>query len=262
MSEIERGGLDLGEEDRLPWLEAVEPEDDAPAVSPARVVAGVTAALAALGLVIGGIWWLKEGSGGQEGDGSLIAAPEGEYKEKPADPGGMEVEGQGDTSFAASDGAEAAGQLDPAAMPETPVERPRPAPVVAATPVPARPAATPPAAPASKPRPVQTAKAETPPQPRPAATTPPPTNLLPAAAGGGSVIQLGAFGSEAGANQAWANLSKRFAYLAPLSKIVVPVSSGGKTVYRLRASAGSPGEAASLCGKLKVAGENCLIPSN
>jgi hypothetical protein len=44
-------------------------------------------------------------------------------------------------------------------------------------------------------------------------------------------------------------------YLAPLTHSVVPVQSGGKTLYRLRAS--GPG-AADICGRLKVAGESCV----
>ena len=32
---------------------------------------------------------------------------------------------------------------------------------------------------------------------------------------------------------------------------------GGSTVYRLRAAAG--GQASMLCGKLKVAGESCMV---
>ena len=67
-----------------------------------------------------------------------------------------------------------------------------------------------------------------------------------AQAGGSATIQLGAFSSEAAAAKAWTNLSKRFPYLADLGKSVSPATAGGKTVYRLRASAGSAANAASL----------------
>ncbi len=77
------------------------------------------------------------------------------------------------------------------------------------------------------------------------------------AATGGAMIQLGAYGSAAGAKDAWSRLSKRFAYLAPLAMTVEPAEVGGGTVYRLRASAG--GQASVICGKLKVAGESCLM---
>ncbi len=80
-----------------------------------------------------------------------------------------------------------------------------------------------------------------------------------AQAGGSATIQLGAFSSEAAAAKAWTNLSKRFPYLADLGKSVSPATTGGKTVYRLRAAAGTAANAASLCGKLRVAGENCVV---
>ena len=80
-----------------------------------------------------------------------------------------------------------------------------------------------------------------------------------AQAGGSAAIQLGAFSSEAAAAKAWTNLSKRFPYLADLGKSVAPVKTGDKTVYRLRASTGTAANAASLCGKLRVAGENCVV---
>ena len=80
-----------------------------------------------------------------------------------------------------------------------------------------------------------------------------------AATGGSAMIQLGAFSSEAAATKAWTNLSKRFAYLAELNRSVSPAKVGDSTVYRLRVSAGSAAGADSLCGKLRVAGENCVV---
>ena len=74
------------------------------------------------------------------------------------------------------------------------------------------------------------------------------------------MIQLGAFPNEAGANVTWARLSKRFAYLAPLGKSVERgEAANGNTVWRLRVNAGSNPQARELCGRLKVAGENCFI---
>jgi hypothetical protein len=87
------------------------------------------------------------------------------------------------------------------------------------------------------------------------------TNVRPAtsqpARTGGAVIQLGAYGSQSGARDAWTRLSKRFAYLAPLTMSVEPTEVGGSTLYRLRATAGA--QANTLCGRLKVAGESCLV---
>jgi hypothetical protein len=238
MSDVDRLGT-AQDEDRLPWLEAVDDEDHRAGSGAGTIVAALIAALVALGLVVGGAFWLRDrGRDTGGGEGELIAAPAGPYKEKPATPGGMKVEGQGDAAYAASTGAELNAAVDIAALPEAPVARP------AAT-KPAEPTQTaeakPAAAPAKPAAPVETA----------AAVAPEGTKLT------GGVIQLGAFSSPAAANAAWKSLSGRFGYLKPLTSAVMPVSSGGKTLYRLRASAG--GEAGTVCGKLKVAGETCAV---
>ena len=51
--------LSLGDEDRLPWLEAVESEEEEPKVDTGKIFGFVVAALLALGIVVGGIWWLR-----------------------------------------------------------------------------------------------------------------------------------------------------------------------------------------------------------
>ena len=76
-----------------------------------------------------------------------------------------------------------------------------------------------------------------------------------APAPGAGSVQLGAFSSEAAAEAAWKGLAKRFAYLEPLAHSVVEVKTGDKTLYRLRAS--GP-DAANICGRLKIAGEECV----
>lgn len=269
MSDLGRSVGGTADEDRLPWLEPVEEERSEDGVSAARLIAGLVVALVALGLVIGGVYWLKQRAGGPgtaSGDPTLIAAQPGPYKIKPVEPGGMAVKGQGDSSYAASEGADPNAKIDLSALPEAPIgkdgkpvvtstaaapvvqpapEKPAPVAKVVPTPAVTKPAPAPakPAQVAVRPAPV---KAE---QPKPEASTPP--------AGGGSQIQLGAFSSEAKANEAWKSLSGRFGYLGALSKSVVPVTSNGKTVYRLRASAG--GQASSICSKLKVAGEACVV---
>ncbi len=110
---------DPGEEDRLPWLEAVDEEDEGSGPSTAKLIAAVVIGLVCIGLFVGGLFWL--GDRAQDENGELIAAPEGDYKVKPDDPGGMEVEGEGDTAFAASEGAEPKGRLNVDAVPEQPV---------------------------------------------------------------------------------------------------------------------------------------------
>lgn len=124
-------GLNLDNEDRLPWLEAADSYDDDEPVSPTRLLALVVAGLVLIGGVLGGLWWMQ--GGGSRGEGELIAAQDGPYKQPPVNDGAKQFEGEGDSSFAASEGAEPEGKLDPAKMPEKPVEAP-PAPVKAAAP--------------------------------------------------------------------------------------------------------------------------------
>ena len=220
------------EEDRLPWLEAVEEDDASDGPSPLKMIVGVLIALAAIGAVVGGLFWMNNRSGDTlaSGEPELIKAPGGDYKTKPDQAGGMTVEGEGDTAFAASEGADPKGAINTNAVAEAPVTK---------APAAVQPAQQQPAAPAPKADPRQQA----------------PAAPAPAPAVGGATIQLGAFSSQAGATAAWKAMSGRFGYLAPLTHSVVPVSSGGKTLYRLRAS--GPG-AADICGRLRVAGESCV----
>jgi hypothetical protein len=209
---------EISDEDRLPWLEAVEDEEGDGGPGAGRLIAWILVGLVVIGLVVGGLFWLGNRNRDDGGGGEIIAAPEGDYKVRPAEPGGMNVTGEGAAAQAASEGAEPKGRIDTSQLPETPVARPAPAA--------APPAATP-----------------APPPPRPAA-------------GPMATIQLGAFSSQANANEAWGELSSRFRYLAPLSRQLVPVQSGGRTLYRLRASGAG---AAEVCRRLQVAGETCAL---
>ena len=79
------------------------------------------------------------------------------------------------------------------------------------------------------------------------------------ASGPGTIIQLGAFSSEAKANAAWKALAGRFAFLAPLTPVIAAATVDSGTVYRLRAQTAEPRAAAQICGRLRVAGETCLV---
>lgn len=217
----ERVRAGLRDEDRLPWLEAVEEEESRAGPPMLKLVAVIIIGLAALGVIVGALYWVSNRDEG--GHGEIIAAPEGDYKIKPTDPGGMDVAGEGDTAFAASEGAEPKGTLNTGAAPEAPVARPQPTPAPEAG------------------------------DQHPLA---PPRPVPPAPSASGATIQLGAFGSEGGATRAWTALSGRFRYLAPLSHSVIPVQTGGRTLYRLRASGA---DAAGICRRLRVAGEDCEI---
>ena len=247
MTDVERDSLDLRDEDRLPWLEAVDEDDDGGAISPLRLVAYVLAGLAALALVIGGIYWFQNREVVAEGDGELIAAPEGDYKVRPDEPGGMEVEGKGDAAFAASDGASPSGTIDLAAVPETPVTRQAPVP---SAPEPAAKAAA--SASAAIPESGGQLSAE----------APTGSSDRFSLAGGGTVIQLGAYDSEAIAREAWKRTASRFGFLSELDETIASATVGGRTYYRLRVDTGSNAQAKNFCGRLRVAGEECLIVAN
>ena len=234
--------VELRDEDRLPWLETAEP-DEAEGPPLGRVIALVLLGLAVLAAIVFGIYQLQHRA--PPAGGELIAAQEGDYKIRPDDPGGLHVRGEGTSAVATSAGRPNSGAIDLRAVPEAPVDGRRAAqPLPQAGPGGRTAAAT---VPASGGRLVA-------PRPMTPAATP-----APGAASGGSLIQLGAFPSEGAANAAWTGFSKRFAYLAPLGKSVQPVASGGRTLYRLRVNAGSANQAADVCGRLKVAGEDCFV---
>lgn len=277
------GWDDDGEGDALPWLEAVEDEGGGRGQDGGRTVTYVLIGVAVLALAIAAIGLFTGGDNATTpigGNTDIIAAPNDPYKEAPDAPGGMKVEGEGDSVYAAGAGIDPDGTIDLTALPETPATR---APAVEAgdakivelppAAVPAKPApkpvevskappANPPAAPAkpasaapTRPAaaPVQTAAAPAKPAPAPAAASP----TAPAAGGYG--LQLGAFSSQASAEAAWKTLSGRFGFLGSLGKSITATPSGGKTLYRLRAMGASKASAESLCARLKVAGEACSV---
>ncbi len=230
MTEVDRE-LSLQDEDRLPWLEAVENDDEDEGLSSSKLMGFLLLSLVALGLVIGGVWWLRSQNHGPTGDGTLIAAQEGDYKVKPDAPGGMKVEGQGGTTFTTAEGGEANGKLDPNAKPETPISGTKvaPAPVISA---------------ASK-----TVVSAAVPAGAPTLSAP----AVPVA--GGTMVQLGAYGSASTANEAWTSLASAHPMLARLSKVVVPAVVGNSTFYRLRANAGTPANASAICAQVG----NCMV---
>jgi len=240
---------DQGEE-RLPWLEPVDEFEEEGGIPIVKLIGAVVIGLVALGLIVGGVFWLRNRDSAG-GNGALIQPQPGPIKEKPEAPGGMAVEGAGDVAYGASVGKDIDSKIDLSATPEEPVTEVAPVKQAPPPPVKAAPPAKSPttaveAAPKPAPKPVA---------PKPAAAPKPaPTFTLPS---GGSGIQLGAFSSDAMANKAWKQLSGRFGFLSGLDHGVVPVKVGDKTLYRLRANA--PGQAGTICAKLKVAGEACSV---
>jgi len=208
---------------QLPWLQAVEDEDEPRGVSARKMFAALLVVLVAGALVAGTFFWLGQRDVVVAGQPELIRAEPGPYKIKPPNPGGLDVAGESQTVFETSAGEDKDAQLDLNAVAETPVVKP---PKVESKPVEVSPPAT----------------AAVPPQPKPAGLA-------------GSVVQLGAFANQAQAERAWTALSARFPSVAALTKMVVPFSGG----IRLRGSAASPADAKQVCQTLKAAGENCFV---
>lgn len=124
MSDTTRENLDLDDEDRLPWLESAEDYDDGEEYSLIRVALFVGFGLLLLAAIVGGIYWLQNrDGGGLDGNGELIAAQEGDYKVPPDDPQARQFEGEGDASFAASEGQETPAQLGDPVTTEAPLRK-------------------------------------------------------------------------------------------------------------------------------------------
>jgi hypothetical protein len=214
---------DRAYDEPLPWLAAVEDEDEPRGVSARRMLAVLAVVILAGLIVAGTFFWLGRRDTAINGPPELIAAPPGPYKIKPPNPGGLDIKGESETAFETSAGEDRDAQLDLDKLPEAPIAKPAPAP---------------PKVPEAKP-----------------AKTAPVAEEPAVAASSGSVVQLGAFANQAQAERAWTALSARFPAVASSSKLIVPFTGG----IRLRAAAGSPAAAKQLCQTMKAAGENCFL---
>ena len=209
---------------QLPWLQAVEDEDEPRGISARKMLAALLVVLMAGAIVAATFFWMGRRDAQINGPPELIRAESGPYKVKPPNPGGLDVVGESETAFETSAGQDSDAQLDLSKVPEAPV--------------------TPPPREEPKRLPPNETKEPLPPEPAPK-----PTGAK------GSVIQLGFFDNQAQAERAWSALSARFPSIAGMNKVIVPYSGG----IRLRAAAASPTEARQACQALKVAGENCFV---
>jgi hypothetical protein len=213
----QRSAYDDGQ---LPWLQAVEDEDEPRGLSARKMLAALLVVLLAAGLVAATFFWLGRRDTAVSGPPELIKAEPGPYKIKPPNPGGLDIAGESETAFETSAGEDKDAQLDLSKVPEAPVAKPKP-----------------------EPKAVEPAAAKPPaPEPKPSGAP-------------GTVVQLGAFANQAQAERAWTALSARFPSVAAMTKLIVPFPGG----TRLRASAASPAEAKQACQALKAAGENCFV---
>lgn len=109
----ESGRLAFDDEVRLPWLEADDDEEDYEGYNAGQVMSLLILGLLAVAVIGGGIWWAINHRKDDVlvADGSVIAAPQQPYKERPKNPGGKTFAGTGDTSFAVSEGQTRPGKL-------------------------------------------------------------------------------------------------------------------------------------------------------
>ena len=212
-------------DEQLPWLQPVEDEDEPRGLSARKMLAALVVVLLAALLVAATFFWLGRRDASVSGPPELIHAPPGPYKVKPPNPGGLDISSESESAFETSAGEDNDARLDTSKLAQPPA-----------------------------PKPAEQKPDAAAPESKPAVAAPEPDQAK-ATGGTGSVIQLGAFANQAQAERAWTALSARFPNIAAMNKMIVPFAHG----MRLRAGAGSPGEAKQACDALKAAGENCFV---
>jgi len=256
----------------MPWLEPAEIDDPrGMEVSRSRLNLWLLLLLALLVVVVGLVYAQiakprdEAPVYGIDGEAPLIRAPDTPFKTRPADPGGIDLEGVNQTAHEAAGGVDPGGELNFDALPEEPIDRSMLAGTVAPPPAPALPPASASAAEAAEPalpKPTPAKPAPQMPVAKPETKSEPADEKAePIADEGGSfALQLGAFSSQAKANEAWKRFTGRYSYLADLEKSVIALERDGEKLYRLRATGvGSRAQANNLCARLKVAGDQCSV---
>lgn len=221
--------LALDEDERLPWLESADDEDEVGGIDAAKLARFVIFGVALLVLIVGGIWFANHRGTpeGQVAEGGVIPAPTEPYKSEPADKGGKTFAGTGDSAFAVSEGKNPSAKLGGA---DTPVPVPTASPLAASVPGTSAGSATSAAA-------------------APAA----------GASSTGVGVQVGAYTSQSSAEAGWSRLVSAHDVLKGVKHRVVEGSADIGTVYRLQAVTPDGASANSLCAGLKAAGVPCQV---
>lgn len=270
-----------------PWLAEATPLRAEPKKRPFLNIAIAVLALGAVAAVALLMLLGRRDGGSSQGymeadQAPLIEADAGPYKVPPADRQGMDVQGDGEVIHEAVRGENPGAVIDMGALPEEPLGRPRdllppgaaPAPPPAAPagqPVqvqvmPAGPPAVTPPRPLPKPavpppapvavKPVPAKPVAVPPAPAskpPAAVTKPPAPVTAPAATGSKTVQIGAFSSEAKAEEEWARVSGKAKLTG--KQIQKLTSSSGKILWRVRGTAADPDAACKAILAVKGACE-------
>ena len=258
----------LEHEDRLPWLESDDRFDDGRTVDSTRVAGAVAGGLALLALVVGGVWYgtHHHAGGTPVADGSTLAAPAGNVKEAPKDPGGKTFAGTGDSSFALSQGQSRPAQLAADAT-RSASDVAKGAGAIAASAALAAASAGADAVNAGKAPTASvgsriTAASDTATATHaPAQTVKPSINSAAAVdtgAGDGGLVQVGAYSTQASAEAGWVRLAGAHDALSGLRHRIVEGQADIGTVFRLQAIT-APGGAGALCDKLRGINVACQV---
>ena len=211
-----------------------------------------TLRLAGLGVLsvvaLGALLWFgyRAMLGSSDADLPIVTAPEGDYKIAPKDPGGLNVDHQDVQIY------EALVRGRPGAVPETigPLpEAPRPV-IAPPTPAPAEPARK--AAPMPVPAPRDGSAAAVAP-PAPQRPSPGPAQE----AADEVLVQLGAFGTDAAAREAWDALKRRHGDL--LGRMDAEFVTGNDVVRVRAGPVSTPALAQLVCEQLKARNVDCFI---
>jgi len=239
----------MANNDDKPWLEEVPAEvEDKGFVDqyrPQVIGAGIVVLAAFLGLIV---YVYQGGDEDIAPEPPVIAAPDGPVREKPEDPGGIEIPDRDKLVYNRVSGEEGEEAVNLEPGPELPGDIPEAAPEVA----PEEPAEA--AAPESTEETVEEAASAPDPAPAPAPVA------QPAPASGDFMIQLGAFGSRESAARAWTTLQGKYpSVLGNLAPDYEALKRSSGTLYRLRAGGfADRAGAEAACAKLKAEGQGCF----
>ncbi|TNE63065.1 MAG: SPOR domain-containing protein [Alphaproteobacteria bacterium] len=252
----ERDKGPLPDKDTPPWLQPVPEEEEAEGFFDGRKKLVIGGALCLTVVVLFVAVMLSLYKGGDDGPARHITAAEGPYRERPDEPGGMEVPHQDKQVFEQADGGAVRESVQLGDQPEEPLESlPEEEDVatdVADTDVEQPKMETVPV-PEPKPEPAkpEPKKAEVKTEAAPATTT----------TDSGYRAQLGAYGSEDGAAKAWRTIRGKYPELVTgLSPSYEAVRSGDRTLYRLRVGPFENRAAAdAACLGLRARQQACIV---
>lgn len=225
--------LELEEDERLPWLESADYEDESRSSDTGKLVGVILIGILALALLLGALYWLTNSRTDEElvADGSTIEAPEGPFRERPEDPGGRTFEGTGNVAPAVGEGETREGRLasdDARSGDRGSGSR----------------------AGGGDARSGSNAQASSRSGDRSGGAS---------AGSGGVGVQVGAYATRDGAERGWNIISRQTDALSGVKYRIVQGQADIGTVYRLQAVPGDMAAANRLCSALKADGVACQV---